>query len=115
MLTSPRALYPISWGLSEGGNRIQVDSESVFYGVLDIFTQGVFSVVLIAATRKLDFDRMGLGFTEYGRIRDHDNWRDGIHQEKAGRAANGTGYAADGGGLTGVGAPGITAPGATRV
>lgn len=29
-------LYPISWGLSEGGNVIQPDSEAVFYGVLDL-------------------------------------------------------------------------------
>ncbi|CCC68187.1 hypothetical protein NCAS_0B01030 [Naumovozyma castellii] len=28
-------LYFICWGLSEGGNKIQPDSESVFYGVLD--------------------------------------------------------------------------------
>lgn len=30
-------LYPIAWGLSEGGNVIQPDSEAVFYGVLDLF------------------------------------------------------------------------------
>ncbi|KAK6197478.1 plasma membrane heat shock protein [Scheffersomyces amazonensis] len=30
-------LYPIAWGLSEGGNYIQPDSESVFYGILDLF------------------------------------------------------------------------------
>lgn len=31
-------LYPICWGLSEGGNRIQPDSEAVFYGILDLIT-----------------------------------------------------------------------------
>lgn len=31
-------LYPIAWGLSEGGNKIQPDSEAVFYGVLDVIT-----------------------------------------------------------------------------
>ncbi|ABN66594.2 plasma membrane heat shock protein [Scheffersomyces stipitis CBS 6054] len=31
-------LYPIAWGLSEGGNKIQPDSEAAFYGVLDFFT-----------------------------------------------------------------------------
>ena len=31
-------LYPVAWGLSEGGNRIQPDSEAVFYGVLDLVT-----------------------------------------------------------------------------
>lgn len=29
-------LYFICWGLSEGGNRIQPDSEAVFYGILDL-------------------------------------------------------------------------------
>jgi len=29
-------LYPICWGLSEGGNVIAPDSEAVFYGVLDL-------------------------------------------------------------------------------
>lgn len=33
-------LYPIAWGLSEGGNVIQVDSEAAFYGVLDIILFG---------------------------------------------------------------------------
>ncbi|RPA96801.1 family A G protein-coupled receptor-like protein [Choiromyces venosus 120613-1] len=65
-------LYPIAWGLSEGGNVLKSDSEAVFYGVLDIFSQGIFSLALIVATRNLDFDRMGLSFTEYGRIHDHD-------------------------------------------
>lgn len=31
-------LYPIAWGLSEGGNVIQPDSEAVFFGVLDLIT-----------------------------------------------------------------------------
>ncbi|CCC69062.1 hypothetical protein NCAS_0C00720 [Naumovozyma castellii] len=29
-------LYFIAWGLSEGGNKIQPDGESVFYGILDL-------------------------------------------------------------------------------
>jgi bacteriorhodopsin len=32
-------LYPIAWGVSEGGNVIPPDSEAVFYGVLDIMTK----------------------------------------------------------------------------
>lgn len=34
-------LYPIAWGVSEGGNKIQPDSEAVFYGILDLFTFGI--------------------------------------------------------------------------
>ncbi|CAZ79554.1 unnamed protein product [Tuber melanosporum] len=67
-------LYPISWGLSEGGNVIQNDSSAVFYGVLDVFSQGLFALALIFATRDLDFGRMRLEFMEYGRIHDHGRW-----------------------------------------
>ncbi|KAK0655635.1 hypothetical protein B0T16DRAFT_306350, partial [Cercophora newfieldiana] len=41
-------LYPIAWGLSEGGNVIHPDSEAVFYGVLDVFAKVVFAVVLLS-------------------------------------------------------------------
>lgn len=33
-------LYPICWGLSEGGNVIQPTSEAVFYGILDLINFG---------------------------------------------------------------------------
>lgn len=62
-------LYPISWALSEGGNRITNDAEQIFYVVLDVLSQGVFSVVLLFMSRKLDFDLLGLAFSEYGRIK----------------------------------------------
>lgn len=55
---------------------------------------------------------MELGFTEYGRIRDHENWRDGIHQEKANRAVpvenGGDNYTS--GAVPSVNAPGVVPP-----
>lgn len=39
-------LYPICWGLSEGGNVIQPDSEAVFYGILDVITFGFIPTLL---------------------------------------------------------------------
>lgn len=39
-------LYPVAWGLSEGGNVIQPDSEAVFYGILDLITFGVMPAIL---------------------------------------------------------------------
>ncbi|ODV79104.1 family A G protein-coupled receptor-like protein [Suhomyces tanzawaensis NRRL Y-17324] len=39
-------LYPINWGLSEGGNVIQPDSEAVFYGILDLITFAVIPTAL---------------------------------------------------------------------
>lgn len=40
-------LYFICWGLSEGGNKIQPDSEAVFYGVLDFSIFAVFPCYLL--------------------------------------------------------------------
>ncbi|KAL7268675.1 hypothetical protein RUND412_008693 [Rhizina undulata] len=74
------ALYPISWGLSEGGNVIKNDSECVFYGILDVFSQGLFAAALLFTTQRLDFDRLQLSFSEYGRIK--DRVREVIHEEK---------------------------------
>lgn len=39
-------LYPVCWGLSEGGNVIQPDSEAVFYGILDLITFGFVPIIL---------------------------------------------------------------------
>jgi len=62
-------LYPIAWGVSEGGNKITNDGEQAFYAVLDTLSQGVFAYGLVWLTRALDFDHHGLGFSEYGRVR----------------------------------------------
>jgi bacteriorhodopsin len=36
-------LYPVAWGLSEGGNVIASDSEAVFYGILDLLAKRKYS------------------------------------------------------------------------
>ncbi|KAI1167062.1 bacteriorhodopsin [Nemania serpens] len=45
-------LYPIAWGLSEGGNVIHPDSEFIFYGILDVMSKIVFSAILLWGHRK---------------------------------------------------------------
>lgn len=62
-------LYAIAWGVCEGGNRISSNREQIFYSVLDILSQDVFAVLLVMLTRKLDFDLLRLGHSEYGRVR----------------------------------------------
>jgi len=57
-------LYPISWGLCEGGNVISPDSEAAFYGALDFCAKPVFSVMLLIGHWNIDPGRLGL------RIRD---------------------------------------------
>ena len=52
-------LYPIAWGLSEGGNVISPDSEAVFYGILDLMAKPVFGALLLWGHRNIDPGRLG--------------------------------------------------------
>ncbi|KZT61927.1 family A G protein-coupled receptor-like protein [Calocera cornea HHB12733] len=53
-------LYPIAWGLSDGGNVIHPDSKMVFYGVLDILAKPVFIFIHLLSLRALDMSRFCL-------------------------------------------------------
>jgi len=54
------ALYPIAWGLSDGGNVISPTSEMIFYGILDILAKPVFCYIHIFSLSKLEYGRFGL-------------------------------------------------------
>ena len=58
-------LYPIAWGLCEGGNVIAPDSEAVFYGVLDFIAKPIFGASLLFGHRNIDPSRLGLRIREY--------------------------------------------------
>jgi bacteriorhodopsin len=58
-------IYPIAWGLSEGGNVIAPDSEAVFYGVLDIMAKPVFGALLLWGHRNIDPATLGLHIRDY--------------------------------------------------
>lgn len=58
-------LYPIAWGVCEGGNVISPDSEAVFYGILDLFAKPVFGALLIFGHRNIDPARLGLYIHDY--------------------------------------------------
>lgn len=58
-------LYPIAWGLCEGGNVISPDSEAVFYGVLDVLAKPVFGALLIWGHRNIDPATLGLHIRDY--------------------------------------------------
>ena len=53
-------LYPVCWGLSEGGNSITVTSEMVFYGVLDLFAGPIFLFAFLAVLQDIEYDNLGL-------------------------------------------------------
>lgn len=53
-------LYPIAWGLSEGGNVIAPDSEAIFYGILDLLAKPVFGALLLFGHRTITSAQLGL-------------------------------------------------------
>ena len=63
-------LYPIAWGLSEGGNVIHPDSEAIFYGVLDILAKPVWGAVLIFGHRNISPAILGLRIYDVGETRE---------------------------------------------
>jgi len=111
-----RLLYPISWGLSEGGNVISNDGECVFYGVLDIFSKGLFSLGLIYLARELDFKKLGLWMYDHGRI-SPGYGETGYHEKiRTEPGAAGTGAGRDSGvGYDAYNSRGAAGPGPTSV
>lgn len=92
-------LYPIAWGICEGGNVVSSDSEAVFYGVLDIMAKPVFGALLLWGHRNIDPARLGLHIRDYHEDPDHVADRNLAHHEEkhtgGETATNGTTTATD--------------------
>ncbi|CCH44173.1 putative membrane protein [Wickerhamomyces ciferrii] len=58
-------IYPIAFGISEGGNVIQPNSEAVFYGVLDVVLFAFYNGAFLVATNDFTLDRLGLATPEF--------------------------------------------------
>ncbi len=89
-------LYPVAWGLCEGGNVITPNDEAVFYGCLDLIAKPVFSFALIWSHWNIAPERLGL------RIMDPEELmtiRQKKHDEKE-KNGNGVGGVANGNGHT---------------
>jgi len=52
-------LYPICWGLSEGGNVISSNGEMVFYGILDLITKPLFLFAYVRHVGTVGYDTWG--------------------------------------------------------
>lgn len=92
-------LYPIAWGLSEGGNVISPDSEGIFYGILDLMAKPVFGALLLWGHRNIEPSRLGLHIRDYdehpGRVSEKNTAHH--HGEHAGLN---DGVSSNGGGTT---------------
>jgi bacteriorhodopsin len=61
-------LYPIAFGLSDGGNYIKETASLVWFGVLDILMIPIIGFAVVAFSYKWDFNALNLYFTQYGRV-----------------------------------------------
>ncbi|TPX09700.1 uncharacterized protein E0L32_009039 [Thyridium curvatum] len=93
-------LYPIAWGLSEGGNVIHPDSEAVFYGVLDLMAKPVFGFMLIIGHMKISAADLGLSIRETSPRRAAVEKQGGSLDNRNGHNEAGAGVGAAAGGTT---------------
>jgi bacteriorhodopsin len=61
-------LYPIAFGLDDGGNKITVTHGFIFWGILDLVTVPLLSLVVLALSTKWDYKVLNVYFTQYGRV-----------------------------------------------
>ncbi|KZT05427.1 heat shock protein 30 [Laetiporus sulphureus 93-53] len=57
--------YPICWACAEGGNVITVDSEMIWYGILDCLTGPVFLAIFLWEVRNVDYNALGFRSGKY--------------------------------------------------
>lgn len=70
-------LYPIAWGLADGGNVISVDGEMIFYGILDLLAKPVFAGVHLYSLRNVDFSVLHLKSGKYSEFVNEGNMENG--------------------------------------
>jgi bacteriorhodopsin len=61
-------LYPIAFGLSDGGNRIGVTAGFIFWGILDVLMVPLLAFATVALSGHWDYGKLNLHFTQYGRV-----------------------------------------------
>jgi bacteriorhodopsin len=61
-------LYPIAFGVSDGGNVIGVTESFIFFGILDLLFNPVLAIAFIFLSRRWDYNRLNIAFTQYGRV-----------------------------------------------
>lgn len=66
-------LYPVVFGLSDGGNVIGVTGSFIFTGILDMLAMPVLALLFVLLARKWDYHRLHLAFSEHRYApEDHD-------------------------------------------
>jgi bacteriorhodopsin len=82
-------IYPIAWGLCEGGNVIAPDSEAIFYSVLDVLAKPVFGAILLWGHRNIDAETLNVHIRDYDDPKEVNNGvNNGINNDTNNGAAN---------------------------
>ncbi|KAL2160898.1 hypothetical protein VTH06DRAFT_1096 [Thermothelomyces fergusii] len=61
-------LYPLAWGLTDGGNYNGVTGSWIWFGILDILIFLGTGAALLFLSRRWDYNRLNIAFTQYGRV-----------------------------------------------
>jgi bacteriorhodopsin len=61
-------LYPLAYGLSDGGNKISTTRGFIFFGILDFFMVPCLTLSMLACSSRWDYRKLNVYFTQYGRV-----------------------------------------------
>ncbi|CVL03169.1 related to putative plasma membrane protein YRO2 [Fusarium mangiferae] len=71
-------LYPIAYGISDGGNVVGVTGSFIFFGILDVLLIPGLAFAFVFLSKRWDYGALNLHFTQYGRV----NAGNGVFPEK---------------------------------
>ncbi|KAG5743075.1 hypothetical protein H9Q69_009664 [Fusarium xylarioides] len=71
-------LYPIAYGISDGGNVVGVTGSFIFFGILDVLLIPGLAFAFMFLSKRWDYGVLNLHFTQYGRV----NAGNGVFPEK---------------------------------
>lgn len=61
-------IYPLAWGLTDGGNYNGVTPSFIWFGILDLLLLVGVSFAFVFLSRRWDYGRLNIAFTQYGRV-----------------------------------------------
>lgn len=64
-------LYPLAWGLTDGGNYLGVTQGFIWFGILDVLLLAGVAYAVVFLSRRWDYNRLNIAFTQYGRVNAH--------------------------------------------
>lgn len=61
-------LYPLAWGLSDGGNYLGLTASFIWFGILDVLLVAGTALAVVFLSRRWDYGALNIAFTQYGRV-----------------------------------------------